>query len=87
MVMACNFTSISPHQSVGSYTSHDKACADSATTKQTNTQTTHGEMATGGGETKRVPSYERQNTEDVADLPLKIPVSSCCIIASTISYR
>ena len=21
------------------------------------------------------PSYERQNTEDVADLPLKIPVS------------
>ncbi|XP_064390593.1 E3 ubiquitin-protein ligase RNF10-like [Halichondria panicea] len=32
-------------------------------------------MATGGG-TLRVPSYERQNTEDVADLPLKIPVSA-----------
>lgn len=33
-------------------------------------------MAEGGKSLDKVPSYERQNTEDIEDLPLKIPVSS-----------
>ncbi len=32
-------------------------------------------MAEGGKSLEKVPSYERQNTEDIEDLPLKIPVS------------
>ena len=32
-------------------------------------------MAEGGKPIDKVPSYERQNTDEVEDLPLKIPVS------------
>lgn len=37
-------------------------------------------MAGPGGDLAKTPSYERQNTEDVADLPLKIPVSIACLV-------